>query len=86
VKQQFQINLVSCSDPIDVLLVNQDSDVDRPTVTCVPPRKTESSSPAQEVPTSTVQTSVVDSGVTMPTTPAAAAAAVVNKDSEMSAS
>jgi len=36
-KQQFQINLVSSTDPIDVLLVNKDSDADEASITPLPP-------------------------------------------------
>jgi len=67
-KQQFQITLVSCTDPINVWLVNKDSDTDKPTVTRVPPFRDESSSPAQVVPGS----SGPDDSVTMPTTSAPA--------------
>ena len=43
-KQQFQINLISFTDPIDVLLVNKDADADKPSITPVPPLQTDSSS------------------------------------------
>lgn len=81
-KQQFQINLVSFSDPIDVLLVNKDSDADKPSVTFVPPPKHESSSATQEVPRRSELTSYTDNAVTMTT----ASEAAENKDMAVSQS
>lgn len=78
-KQQFQINLVSSADPIDVHLVNKDSDADKPSVTPVPPPKTASSSSAsKKVPGKSQQTSCNDNSVTTAT----ASAAAENKDCE----
>ena len=63
------------------MLVNKDSDDDRPSVRRVPPRRTESLSPAAHVvPASSDPASSSDDAVTMPT---ASAAAAVGGDSEM---
>ena len=72
-KHQFQINLVSSTDPIDVLLVNKDSEADKPSVTPVPPPKTKSSSASRKVPGGGRQKSISDNSVTTATTSAAAA-------------
>ena len=55
-KQQFQINLVSSTDPIRVLLVNKDSNTDKPSVTPIPPPKTGSVKTSQEVSERTTRT------------------------------
>ena len=78
-KQQFQINLVSCTDAIDVLLVNKDSDADKPSVTPVPPPKTKSLSVSQEAVGKVRQTSCTDNSVTVTT----ASEASENKDAEI---
>lgn len=66
-KHQFQINLVSSTDPINVLLVNKDSSAARPSVTPVPPPKTSLSSASQQLPCSSRQSSFTDNTVTVTT-------------------